>query len=69
MRGHTDVHVYEVEGYGKDLPHAFAKIRCTHCREVSIVIVPAPLDGQPLECPKCHQETRFNRMQIKEIRT
>ncbi len=69
MRGHTDVYVYEVEGYGKDLPHAFAKIRCTRCREVLIVIVPAPMDGQPLECPKCHKETRFNRMQIKEIRT
>lgn len=69
MQGHVDVHVYEIEGYGKDQLHAMAKIRCMHCRKVSIVLVPAPMDGQPLECPVCHQETRFNRVPVKEIRT
>jgi len=69
MRNHVDVHVYEMAGYGKDQPYAFAKIRCMHCRQVAIVMVPAPMDGEPLECPLCHKETRFNRLPCEEIRT
>lgn len=69
MRNHVDLHVYEVEGYSKKDPYAIAKIRCQHCRVVSMVAVPAPLDGKPLECPECHKETRFDKLPMKEIRT
>lgn len=64
-RGQIMLYVFEVEDYPADKPHAVAKIKCRHCRSVYLVVVPAPQDGEPFECPECHQTTSFNRQKMR----
>ncbi len=59
------LYVFEREDYPKDKPFAVAKVRCMQCGSRYVVAVPQPDEGQPFECPECHQETRFNRVKMK----
>lgn len=64
-KDHFMLYVFERDDYPKDKPHAVAKVRCMHCHSTYVVVVPKPDDGEPFECPECHEVTRFNRMRMK----
>lgn len=59
------LYVFEDPDYPKDKPHAVAKVKCAHCRAVYVIVVPAPADHEPFECPECHKQTRWHAMTMK----
>lgn len=59
------LYVFEDPDYGKEKPHAVAKVRCMHCNAKYVIVVPKPAEGEPFECPECHRVTKWRSARMK----
>lgn len=64
-KDHFMLYVFESDEYPKDKPHVWAKVRCLNCGGKYVIVVPKPNEGEPFECPECHQVTRWQKARLK----